>query len=76
MLSLRVQELQERESPAHPGWTDTGARTARGAWKQVAVQKPENPELPRRILFGYLGMRMTKPAREETGRRRNVEQMC
>lgn len=60
MPRRRVQELQDQGSPAHHGWTDAGARTAHGAWKPVAVQKRENPELPRRALFGCLGMRMSK----------------
>lgn len=84
VLRQCVQRLQGQGHPelsqrgpgptACPSRRDGGA--AGEAWKQVAVQETEKPELLRRILSGCLGMRMQKPAGEGIGQPRDVQQMC
>lgn len=84
MLRQCVQRLQEQGRPElsqrGPGptacrsWRDGGA--AGEAWKQVAGQEIEKPELLRRILLGCLGMRMQKPAGAGIGQPGDVQQMC
>lgn len=77
-----LSELQGQGSPALSSGDllitegRTRVRIVGGAWKQVAVQETEKPEMLRRILWGTWGMRMEKPAGAGIGQQGDGEQMC